>query len=118
VPDDITQVMYHNADLHRNVTMYMGCLGLQDSFKSCTTFTAAVHVLQILVPDLLARLQEDFEVSGKAGLLNSTRLMCQTCYSQVLFLSLLFHISATLASGPEVKLCIHVLRSTSGAQEL
>lgn len=34
----------------------------QDSFKSCTTFTAAVHVLQILVPDLLSRLQEDFEV--------------------------------------------------------
>ncbi len=37
------------------------CL-LQDSFKSCTSFTAAVHILQILVPDLLVRLREDYEV--------------------------------------------------------
>lgn len=36
---------------------------VQDSFKSCTSFTAVVHILQILVPDLLVRLQEDFEVS-------------------------------------------------------
>ncbi|KAK9904793.1 hypothetical protein WJX75_002708 [Coccomyxa subellipsoidea] len=34
---------------------------VEDSFKSCTSFTAAVHILQILVPDLLIRLREDFE---------------------------------------------------------
>ncbi len=36
---------------------------VQDSFKSCTTFPAALHVLQILAPDLIARLDEDFQVS-------------------------------------------------------
>lgn len=35
---------------------------MQDSFKSCTTFPAALHVLQILAPDLIARLHEDYEV--------------------------------------------------------
>ncbi|CAL5220492.1 g2519 [Coccomyxa viridis] len=34
---------------------------VEDSFKSCTTFPAALHVLQILAPDLIARLDEDFE---------------------------------------------------------
>ncbi|BDA49872.1 DNA polymerase iota at N-terminal half [Coccomyxa sp. Obi] len=34
---------------------------VEDSFKSCTSFTAAVHILQILVPDLLIRLREDYE---------------------------------------------------------
>ena len=36
----------------------------QDSFKSCTTFPAALHVLQILAPDLIARLHEDHQVSS------------------------------------------------------
>ena len=35
---------------------------VEDSFKSCTTLAAAVHVLRILAPDLLARLREDHEV--------------------------------------------------------
>lgn len=35
---------------------------VEDSFKSCTTPQAARHVLKILVPDLLARLKEEFEV--------------------------------------------------------
>ena len=37
---------------------------MQDSFKSCTTFPSALHVLQILAPDLIARLHEDHQVSS------------------------------------------------------
>ena len=36
---------------------------VEDSFKSCTTLAAAVHVLRILAPDLLTRLKEDHEVA-------------------------------------------------------
>ena len=35
---------------------------VEDSFKSCTSLTAVSHILQILAPDLLARLQEEFQV--------------------------------------------------------
>lgn len=44
---------------------------VEDSFKSCTTPAAAAHVLKILAPDLLRRLQEEFEV-----VLKSTALVC------------------------------------------
>ena len=37
---------------------------VEDSFKSCTTLAAAVHVLRILAPDLLTRLKEDYEVAS------------------------------------------------------
>ncbi len=35
---------------------------VEDSFKSCTTFGAAQHILQLLAPDLLHRLAEEYEV--------------------------------------------------------
>lgn len=35
---------------------------MEDSFKSCTSPEAVRHVLQILAPDLLARLREEYEV--------------------------------------------------------
>ncbi len=35
---------------------------VEDSFKSCTSADAVRHVLQILAPDLLARLREEYEV--------------------------------------------------------
>lgn len=36
---------------------------VEDSFKSCTSLDAVRHVLQILAPDLLARLREEYEVT-------------------------------------------------------
>ena len=52
----------------------------QDSFKSCTTFLAALHVLQILAPDLIARLDEDFEVTQQLQL--ALHAACQgTCHT-------------------------------------
>ncbi len=37
---------------------------VEDSFKSCSTPTAAAHVLKRLAPDLLARLQEEVEANS------------------------------------------------------
>ena len=36
---------------------------VEDSFKSCTSLDATRHILQILAPDLLARLHEEFQVT-------------------------------------------------------
>lgn len=38
-------------------------LTVEDSFKSCTSVVSAKHVLQILVPDLLAKLRDEYEAS-------------------------------------------------------
>mmetsp|Transcript_560 Transcript_560/g.1669 ORF Transcript_560/g.1669 Transcript_560/m.1669 type:complete len:852 (-) Transcript_560:470-3025(-) len=38
---------------------------VEDSFKSCSTPNAAAHVLKILAPDLIARVQEEFEETGR-----------------------------------------------------
>ena len=35
---------------------------VEDSFKSCTSLPAARHILRILTPDLLTRIQEDWQV--------------------------------------------------------
>ena len=37
---------------------------VEDSFKSCTSLGAAATVLGVLAPDLLLRLQEEFQVGG------------------------------------------------------
>ena len=36
---------------------------MEDSFKSCSSLTAAEHVVRVLSPDLLARLSDEYEVS-------------------------------------------------------
>ena len=43
---------------------------VEDSFKSCTSLTAARHILRVLAPDLLARVAEEYQVhvSPKLGL--------------------------------------------------
>ena len=35
---------------------------VEDSFKSCTSLTAARHILRVLAPDLLARIAEEYQV--------------------------------------------------------
>ncbi|KAK9826961.1 hypothetical protein WJX74_001872 [Apatococcus lobatus] len=38
---------------------------VEDSFKSCTSLPAARHILRILTPDLLTRIQEDWQETGR-----------------------------------------------------
>ncbi|KAK9867449.1 hypothetical protein WJX84_000515 [Apatococcus fuscideae] len=38
---------------------------VEDSFKSCTSLPAARHILRILTPDLINRLQEDWQETGR-----------------------------------------------------
>ena len=35
---------------------------VEDSFKDCSSLSAAEHVIRVLTPDLLARMVEDFQV--------------------------------------------------------
>lgn len=50
---------------------------VEDSFKSCGTFVAAQHVLQVLAPDLLARMAEDFQVFAQhVGPRLTTSMVC------------------------------------------
>jgi hypothetical protein len=41
---------------------------VEDSFKSCTSLTAARHVLRVLAPDLLARVAEEYQASVRLAL--------------------------------------------------
>lgn len=61
---------------------------VEDSFKSCTTLAAAVHVLRILAPDLLTRLKEDHEVATKILVVApSFVLSCTRCEGANMFVS-------------------------------
>ena len=62
-----TAAINARCEPHRPRRAHMSNIA-QDSFKSCTTFSAALHVLQILAPDLIARLDEDFEVTHQTQL--------------------------------------------------
>lgn len=39
---------------------------VEDSFKDCSSLSAAEHVIKVLTPDLLARMVEDFQVHSVA----------------------------------------------------
>ncbi len=41
---------------------------VEDSFKSCTSLTAARHILRVLAPDLLARIAEEYQVQFLANI--------------------------------------------------
>ena len=57
---------------------------VEDSFKSCGTFVAAQHVLQVLAPDLLARMAEDSQVPAQNNHLWACKAQEASLFDEVL----------------------------------
>ena len=75
--DNSDQILGCGSKLDRRASELLPAL--QDSFKSCTTFPAALHVLQILAPDLVARLHEDHQVSRSVTCPNIMYIFNTSC---------------------------------------